>query len=169
MRRLWHFLVRPRTLPWKKGAPEPRERRQKGVALLLVLVTAALFTSVGATMQENAHVSLATGVNDRDDMQATYLARSGVNMARLLLALGPTINDALEGTPLGGIELWQYADLLTEVFNSQEAAGGLGALVGVELGNIKGFEIGRAVKKTHALCTLTLSRSRSSTRTAAST
>jgi general secretion pathway protein K len=138
-RALWLFLTRPRRAPWAKDGEPERARDQRGVALLLVLVMVALLTIVVATMQENAHVSLATGVNDRDDMQATYLARSAVNQARLLLALGPTINDALEGTPLGGIEIWQYADLLTEVFNSADAASGLGTMLGVDLGEIKGF------------------------------
>jgi len=133
---LWRFLTRPRTLPWRRRSAPTRDER--GVALLLVLVTVSLLTIVVASMQENAHVSLATGVNDRDDMKATYLARSGVNMARLVLALGPTINESLEGTPLGGIELWQYADILTEVFHSEEG-GGLGSLVGVDLSTAKGF------------------------------
>lgn len=132
LRRLWAELTRQRG---RQRAP----RDQRGVALLLVLVTIALLTIVIVEMQENAQVSLATGVNERDDMSATYLARSGVSMARLLLALGPTINDALGQTPIGQIEIWQYADLLTEVFNTQEAASGLGALVGIDLGGAKGF------------------------------
>ncbi|HEY2030754.1 MAG TPA: type II secretion system minor pseudopilin GspK [Myxococcales bacterium] len=86
----------------------------RGVALILVLTTIAILTSVGVDFSYSSRVSLKLAENLRDETRAYYLARSGVNLARLLLhfqkqvdAMGGQLSQTLTGllgrtTPGGG-------------------------------------------------------------------
>src|SRR5258708_5019110 len=60
-------------------SPSPR-----GVALILVLTVIAILTSIGVDFSYNSRVSLKLAENARDGMRAYYLARSAVNLSRLL-------------------------------------------------------------------------------------
>ena len=70
-----------------------RRRRQsrdvhagsRGVALILVLTTIAILTSIGVDFSYSTRVSLRLAESARDETRAYFLARSGVNLARLLL------------------------------------------------------------------------------------
>ncbi len=112
------------------------DERERGVALLMVLVSVALLTLVIADFTETTQIDLATAANDRDEMRAGYLAKSAVNLSRLYLALGPTIGQLMGGADPG---LWQYADLVLEPFNGGDALSGIGAAVGMDLADAKGF------------------------------
>jgi general secretion pathway protein K len=81
---------------------------QRGVALILVLTTIAILTSVGVDFSYSSRVSLKLAENLRDETRAYYMAKSGVNLARLLLhfqkqvdGLGGQLSSALSGI-LGG-------------------------------------------------------------------
>ncbi|HTO95413.1 MAG TPA: type II secretion system minor pseudopilin GspK [Myxococcales bacterium] len=64
-----------------RSAPLP----QRGVALILVLVTIAILTSIGVDFSYGSRVSLKLAENLRDETRAEYLARSAINLSRLLL------------------------------------------------------------------------------------
>src|SRR5690606_34383749 len=64
------------------GINEPRER---GVALLMVLVLITLLASVVFDFQFNSRVDLQLAVNARDEIQAEYNARSALMMRAMLL------------------------------------------------------------------------------------
>jgi general secretion pathway protein K len=55
------------------------------VALILVLTTIAILTSIGVDFSYQSRVSLKLAENLRDETRAYYLARSAVNLSRLLL------------------------------------------------------------------------------------
>jgi len=57
----------------------------RGVALILVLTTVAILTSIGVDFSYGSRVSLRLAENSRDELRAYYLARSAVNLSRLLL------------------------------------------------------------------------------------
>ena len=57
----------------------------RGVALILVLTTVAILTSIGVDFSYGSRVSLRLAENSRDEVRAYYLARSAVNLSRLLL------------------------------------------------------------------------------------
>ena len=59
--------------------------QNRGVALILVLVTIAILTSIGVDFSYSSRVSLKLAENLRDETRAEYLARSAVNLSRLLL------------------------------------------------------------------------------------
>jgi general secretion pathway protein K len=80
------------------------------VALILVLTVIAILTSIGVDFSYNSRVSLKLAENARDGMRAYYLARSAVNLSRLLLhyqkqldGAGALALNAVAGGPGGGV------------------------------------------------------------------
>src|SRR5207244_8387405 len=74
----------------------------KGVALILVLTTIAILTSIGVDFSYSSRVSLKLAENLRDETRAEYLAKSAVNLSRLLLHFQKQV-DQLGGQVAGGI------------------------------------------------------------------
>ena len=61
-------------------------RRRRGVALLLVLATVAVMTTVVMEFVHDSQVRARIAANGRDSVRAYFLARSGIEMSRLLIA-----------------------------------------------------------------------------------
>ncbi|MBS1153586.1 MAG: gspK, partial [Myxococcaceae bacterium] len=59
--------------------------RNRGVALLLVLVGLAVLGLVANEIRYNSIVEIRLATNERDNLRAHYLARSGVGLSRLML------------------------------------------------------------------------------------
>ena len=76
--------------------------RSRGVALILVLTTIAILTSIGVDFSYQSRVSLRLAENLRDETRAYYLARSAVNLSRLLLHFQKQV-DQLGGQLTGAI------------------------------------------------------------------
>jgi general secretion pathway protein K len=74
----------------------------RGVALVLVLTTIAILTAVGVDFSYSSRVSLKLAENLRDETRAYYLARSAVNLSRLLLHFQKQV-DQLGGQLTAGI------------------------------------------------------------------
>ena len=62
----------------------PLNRRERGVAMLVVLTWLALMISLVSEFTYGTTVDAAQAANARDELRAHYLARSAVNLARLL-------------------------------------------------------------------------------------
>jgi general secretion pathway protein K len=118
--------------------------QHRGVALILVLTTMAILTAIGVDFSYSSRVSLKLAENLRDEIRAEYLARSAVNLSRLLLhfqkqvdQLGGQLGTALAGltgrqpapqvgaanpaTPAGnnlGIRLWQVLPIDSNAFSA---------------------------------------------------
>ncbi len=114
----------------------PSHKSQRGVALLMVLIALTILGSMTADLMETNEVYLSTTVNARDATRAEYLARSGVNLSRLILSfqklLGSTLN----------FPFWKYADLVIEMFVDSEGGGMLADLAGIDLGGVEGLGLG---------------------------
>jgi len=65
----------------------PLDRRQRGVAMLVVLTWLALMISVVSEFTYGTTVDAAQAANARDEVRAHYLARSSINLARLLVKI----------------------------------------------------------------------------------
>lgn len=78
--------------------------QQRGIALILVLVTIAILTSIGVDFSYSSRVSLKLAENLRDEARAEYLARSAVNLSRLLLHFQKQVDQlgGQLGAALGG-------------------------------------------------------------------
>ena len=129
-------------------------RSRRGVALILILTTVAILSSVAVEFGYQSRVSLRLTENSRDELRAYYLARSAVNLSRLLLhfqkqvdQLGGQLGAALPGllagrTPGGGapqlpgaapasnlgIRLWEILPIDSNVMPALLGGGDLSAL-----------------------------------------
>jgi general secretion pathway protein K len=79
---------------------------ERGVALLMVLVSVALLGAVVNEFQDNANVSLQLAYAARDELRAHYLARSAVNISRLLLHIQKTYIDPYRRQGIN-VQLWK--------------------------------------------------------------
>lgn len=60
-------------------------RKERGIALLVVVGSLAILTAVAVEYRYQTSVDLQLAANARDELRAEYLARSGIAMSRLLL------------------------------------------------------------------------------------
>jgi general secretion pathway protein K len=142
------------TSPENSNAPRARarrsvraHRRERGVALIIVVVSITLLTVVATEFAYNTRVDLQLATNQRDEVQALYMARSGVALSRLLLRFQkqvdqtpiPNIGDLLGGLTGGGaapggqkpasslnIQLWKLARVDCHMLKGMVAGGGEG-------------------------------------------
>jgi general secretion pathway protein K len=100
----------------------------------MVLIALTILGAMTADFMESSEVYLATTVNQRDAIKAEYLARSGVNLSRLLLSVQPLFGDTLN------FPFWQYADMVMAPFSDPEGAG-MADMVGINLDGTEGLGI----------------------------
>jgi general secretion pathway protein K len=122
-----------------------KKRNQRGVALILVLGSIAILAVMLTEFQDDTSSELAAALEERDALKAEYLARSGINLSRLLVAAEPTINKAASMLlPLGRIPqipVWAFADRILGAFNDKEGGEGFAALTGTNLSSGKNLGI----------------------------
>ncbi|QRK13867.1 general secretion pathway protein GspK [Archangium violaceum] len=120
-------------------------RRQRGVALIIAVVAITILTVVATEFAYNTRVDLQLAANQRDEVQAMYMARSGVALSRLLLRFQkqvdqtpiPNIGDLLKGLTGGGaapggqqpasslnIQLWKLARVDCHMLKGLVPSGG---------------------------------------------
>jgi general secretion pathway protein K len=126
-----------------------RKKAERGVALILVLGSIAILAVMLTEFQDDTSSELAAALSERDALKAEYLARSSINLSRLLIAAEPTIRRAASMfLPLGRlpqIPVWAFADRILGAFNDKESAEGFESLTGTSLSSGKnlGIEGGR--------------------------
>ncbi len=104
-----------------------RRSRQRGIALIMVLGALTILTMMLAEFQADTSATLASAMADRDGVQAEYVARSAVNLSRLLIAMEPTIRQAISplfammGRAPPQLPIWEFSDRLLAPFNDKEA------------------------------------------------
>ncbi len=88
---------------------------ERGAALLIVTVAVAVLTALAATLAYDTQVSLRIAANARNELQATYLAKSGIAVSRLVLAFQQELDgvggpaQAVQGMPAVRPQLWRVA------------------------------------------------------------
>ncbi|MGZ6081169.1 MAG: type II secretion system minor pseudopilin GspK, partial [Myxococcaceae bacterium] len=93
----------------------PDKTPQRGVTLLMVIVSIAILTAVAAEFAFQSRVDLELATHQRDALRAEYLAKSSIGLARMLLLFQKQLDrttGALPG-PLQGmnLQLWRMAKL----------------------------------------------------------
>jgi general secretion pathway protein K len=112
-----------------RGAALRRRKRDRegGIALIMVMGAIAVLTVMLAEFQDDVSAEAASATAGKDGLQAEYMARSAVNLARLLIATEPTIRMAI--TPIFAflkkappqIPVWEFSDRILGVFNDEDA------------------------------------------------
>lgn len=97
-------------------------KNDRGVALLLVLVGIAVLALVANEVRYNSMVELRLATNQRDELRALYLARSGIALSRLMLRFQKQI-DAMPIPNFGG--------MLQQALGSNPALGGMLSSLGI--------------------------------------
>jgi general secretion pathway protein K len=146
-----------------------KRNKQRGVALLLVLTWIALMVALVGQFTYGTNVDAAQAANARDELRAHYLAKSSVNLARMLIKIQKQFVDPIMGqaqkmissmsggssssgaagagganaAPMGlgfSLRVTDYAGPLMGFFSgSKEEVAGLGSLVGIDTNGVKGL------------------------------
>lgn len=96
-----------------------RAKGRRGVALLMVVVAIAILTAVATEFAYNTRVDLELAANQRDEMRAEYLAKSGIALSRIVLHFQKQVDS---------IQMPNIGDLLSKITGgSSAAATGTGA------------------------------------------
>ena len=112
--------------------------RERGIALVMVLGAIAVLTVMLAEFQDETSAEAASATAERDSVQAEYMARSAVNLSRLLIATEPTIRGAIaplflmmKKTP-PQLPVWEFSDRILGAFNDEEGSKDFSVTVGVD-------------------------------------
>lgn len=78
-------------------------KNERGVALMIAIISIAVLTAVAVDFAYNSRVDLQLAVNHRDEVRAYYLAKSGIGLSRLLLKFQKQIDNLGGGAGMGGL------------------------------------------------------------------
>ncbi len=121
-----------------------RRKRQRGVALIMVLSSITVLTVMLAEFQDETSAELGSALSERDALVAEYAAVSGINLSRLLIAAEPTIRKSVALLLMGAKQLavWEFAPDIMGAFNGAEGKTRFEAITNlkVEEGKNLGFE-----------------------------
>jgi general secretion pathway protein K len=103
-----------------------RARTERGAALLVAIVSIAVLTALAVNLAYESRVSLRIAANARDELRASYLARSGVTLSRLVLSFQQDLNDVTQPAAAAGaagpagagiprIQLWRLLPVGSEL------------------------------------------------------
>ena len=116
-----------------------RRAKEAGIALVMVMGAIAILTVMLAEFQDETSAELAAATAQRDSLQAEYMARSAVNLSRLLIATEPTMRKAIapmfmlmKKTP-PQLPVWEFSDRLLGAFNDEESGKDFAQTVGLDL------------------------------------
>lgn len=130
----------------RNAARTPRKQKryfsERGVALLVVSVSLSIIMLLTSEFGTNTTIDYYTATNVRDNMRAEFLARSGQNLAKLIVRVQTDLVDKYrKQMNLGDLQLADYTSLFMSAFGgskqeSKDLASGFG-LGGA--GDIKGL------------------------------
>ena len=121
-----------------------REDNQRGIALIVVTMALVFLVATTVEFGTNTNVDAAAAANARDDVRAHFLARSGVNLGRLMIEIQTRILDADQvRSRIGDVQLADFAPLFVSAFGgSPDEVQAMSALLGGTQGEaLKGLGV----------------------------
>jgi len=108
---IWTFLTKERG---KARDGKPRRKRQRGIAIVTVLIAIAITLVISNQFGTSTNVDLIAAANYRDQMRAHFLARSAVDLSELVIRLQQRIDNikALRGQ----VQITEFADQVLMAF-----------------------------------------------------
>ena len=128
------FLLKERSFGRTKPSPKRRKRnRQRGVALMCVLVAIGITVVITNKFSTFTTVDKMAAANYRDQMRAHFLARSAQNLGELVIQLQRRIDNIKQLR--GSVQITDFADQILLAFcgNPEEVQAAIG------FSNIKGL------------------------------
>jgi general secretion pathway protein K len=113
-----------RRRPARLAPPTRRALRARGVALIIAVVSITLLTVVATEFAYNTRVDLQLAANQRDEVRAYYMARSGMGLGRLLLRFQRQVDN----TPIPNL-----AGMLGGLMGGGQAPGGQPQSLNIQL------------------------------------
>jgi general secretion pathway protein K len=133
------------------GTPRRRRRAQRRPAvrrkLVMVLTIVAMIAVFVAELSQNTSTSFQMAVSERDRLKAEYIARSGINLTRLLIAKEPDIRKLIapiysmmlgHGPPQ--INVWTFANEILMPFANYASAKEQGESIGIDFSKMAGLK-----------------------------
>ncbi len=122
-----------------RRARRRRRTRERGIAIIMVVAAISVLTVMLAQFQDDTSAAVASATADRDGLKAEYMARSAVNLARLVIATEPTVRAAI--SPLymlmkskpPQLPVWEFSDRLLAAFNDQDSVKDFGSQLGLDM------------------------------------
>lgn len=121
-------------------SPLRKSRKPRGVALLISLITITILAAAVVEFSYETRVNLALASNERDKLKSYFLAKSAVNLSRLLLSFQFALQDESRQTEddmgrligramrRSNFQMYQYIDLLMGPFNSGKIESPIGGI-----------------------------------------
>lgn len=118
--------------------------RERGIALVVVMSVIAILTIYLTEMLQNNATAFHVAVSQRDKLKAEYIAKSGLNMTRLLIANEGLVRKTVQpmytmmlGRPPPQLNVWAFADDLLAPFFSPALAEEMGS--GLDFAQMQGI------------------------------
>jgi general secretion pathway protein K len=135
-----------------------RGKREDGFALLLAVIAIAILSVLVTDLHETTGTSFAAAMAERDHLRAEYMARSGVNLTRMLIGqernLRQLIDPLYRLSPLKRsapqIPVWRFADMILKPFSDFEGSKEDVASAGYDLDMSEGLGATHASFEIHA-------------------
>jgi general secretion pathway protein K len=129
------FLLRERSLGGRPARRSPR-RRQRGVALMAVMIAIAITLVISQDFGTSTNVDLLAAANYRDQMRSHFLARSAVSFSELVIRIQQRLDNNQQTRDMG-VHVTDFADQLMLAFcgNPEEVQ----AAIGFSSNDIKGL------------------------------
>jgi len=124
-----------------------RKRSEEGVALIIAIATVAILSVMLTDMHETTGTAFAVSTSQRDALQAEYMAKSAINLTRLLIAKEPQVRRfvdplyrAATGRSAPQLPVWNFIDELLSPFCTPEDQRGTLMQLGIDFGDTVGFD-----------------------------
>src|SRR6185369_11090774 len=122
------WLMRPAF--GKRGQRRLGKGGQRGVALLVVTAGLTVLGALQYSYRQRSLNDSQSAENMRDDLRAHYLARSGINLSRLVIKVQQSVVDKFR-RQIGDVQLADFVPTLIRAFSgSKDEIEGLASLVG---------------------------------------
>ncbi|TMQ11838.1 MAG: hypothetical protein E6J90_33155 [Deltaproteobacteria bacterium] len=156
-----HFLLRERRLGRARLPARRARNRQRGVALMAVMISIAITLVIAGEFGTSTTGDLVAAANYRDQMRAHFLARSAVNLSELLIRVQQR-TDNVQQLRDSGLRFTDFADQILMAFcgNPEQVQSIIGLsssdvkALGVDIGTcgIVGQQIGTEDDKINMNC-----------------
>ena len=130
-----------------RRGPTPFTGKRSGIALVMVITSIAILAVLVAEMLQNTTTDFHVARNERDRLKAEYLAKSGLNLTRLLIAAEPDIRrvvapmyQMLIGRAPPQLNVWDFGDALLSPFANLKAAKSMATDTGIDFNLMEGVK-----------------------------